>query len=505
MEDLPEPLLAEIIKRVTRTTDLNSLSLVSKRLYTVDAEERGTIRVGCGLHPATESFSSLCSRFPNLWKVEINYSGWTSVQAQGKQLDNQGLSVLSSHCSSLTDLSLSFCSDIDDNGLGSLKLCTKLKALRLSFTPAITSNGLFLVAVGCKSLSTFHLVDCIKVDSVEWLEYLGRAGSVVELVVKDCKGISQFDLLKFGPGWMKLEKFEFEINGNYWLSGPPPDPAFDAHYPYKYDICCENLKDLRLAHIITMHTDDEGLPAPTAQEIGLRFLLRKCKALEKLCLDYVVGLDEDEMIALFQNCSNLRSLSLRLMPLRQLDWDFRTPLTDESLKALGLSCPMLEVVELTFTCCSSMYPTEIGFTQKGIVALIQTCPIRAFMLNGANMFYDSGLEGISSAPFLERLELLDCKRITDAGMSFIARAPRLSSLSLRKCKNVTDNGIAELAHSAKLESLTVVGCHQISREGVQRAARLVRYSADSESHDSLKGMKLTGKPTALPVLETFAA
>jgi F-box/leucine-rich repeat protein 2/20 len=254
-----------------------------------------------------------------------------------------------------------------------------------------------------------------------------------------------------------------------------------------------------------MHTDDEGLPAPTAQEIGLRFLLRKCKALEKLCLDYVVGLDEDEMIALFQNCSNLRSLSLRLMPLRQLDWDFRTPLTDESLKALGLSCPMLEVVELTFTCCSSMYPTEIGFTQKGIVALIQTCPIRAFMLNGANMFYDSGLEGISSAPFLERLELLDCKRITDAGMSFIARAPRLSSLSLRKCKNVTDNGIAELAHSAKLESLTVVGCHQISREGVQRAARLVRYSADSESHDSLKGMKLTGKPTALPVLETFAA
>ena len=121
------------------------------------------------------------------------------------------------------------------------------------------------------------------------------------------------------------------------------------------------------------------------------------------------------------------------------------------------------------------------------------------------MFYDSWLEGISSAPFLERLELLDCQRITDAGVSFISRAPRLSSLTLRKCKNVTDNGIAELAHSAKLESLTVVGCHQISREGVQGAARLVRYSADSERHDCLKGMKLTGKPTAPPVLETFAA
>jgi len=203
MEGLPEPLLAEIIKRITRTSDLNALSLVSKQLYNAEAEERVTIRVGCGLHPATKALSSLCFRFPNLWKVEINYSGWTSVQAQGKQLDNQGLSVLSSHCSSLTDLSLSFCSDIDDNGLGCFKLCTKLKALRLSFTPAITSNGLLLIAVGCKSLSTFHLVDCIKVDSVEWLEYLGRAGSVVELV-KDCKGISQFDLLKFGSDQWQL-------------------------------------------------------------------------------------------------------------------------------------------------------------------------------------------------------------------------------------------------------------------------------------------------------------
>ncbi|KAK8463402.1 hypothetical protein SEVIR_1G359866v4 [Setaria viridis] len=98
MEDLPEPLLSDIIKRITRTGDRNSLSIVSKQLYDVDAEERGTIHVGCGLHPATESLSSLCSRFPNLWKVDINYSGWTSIQ--GKQLGNQGLFVLSSHCPS---------------------------------------------------------------------------------------------------------------------------------------------------------------------------------------------------------------------------------------------------------------------------------------------------------------------------------------------------------------------------------------------------------------------
>jgi len=102
MEDLSEPLLAEIITRITRTSDLNSLSLVSKWFYTVEAEERATLRVGCGLQPATEALLSLCSRFPNLQRVEINYSCWTS--SQGEQLDNQGLLVLSSCCLPLTDL-----------------------------------------------------------------------------------------------------------------------------------------------------------------------------------------------------------------------------------------------------------------------------------------------------------------------------------------------------------------------------------------------------------------
>jgi hypothetical protein len=36
MEDLPEAMLAEIVKRVTKTSDLNSISLVSKKLYSVE-------------------------------------------------------------------------------------------------------------------------------------------------------------------------------------------------------------------------------------------------------------------------------------------------------------------------------------------------------------------------------------------------------------------------------------------------------------------------------------
>ncbi|KAM0876680.1 hypothetical protein ACQ4PT_036014 [Festuca glaucescens] len=249
MEDLPEALVTEIVKKITRTSDLKSLSLVSKRLYTIEGNQRGAIHVGSGLCTATEALTSLCARFPNLEKtppsvgasstgsvLEIDYSGW--IPGHGNQLDNKGLSVFSSNCSSLIDLTLSFCSYIDDSGLGCLAYCKTLASLRLNSTPQITSTGLFSVAVGCTSLSALHLIDCEKIDSMEWLEYLGRDGSMEELVVKNCKGINHHDLLKFGSGWMRLKKFEFERKrGTYDLLpyNEIYDSLYNAHSTDTYD------------------------------------------------------------------------------------------------------------------------------------------------------------------------------------------------------------------------------------------------------------------------------
>lgn len=123
--------------------------------------------------------------------------------------------MILSCCPSLTDLTLNFCSNIDDTGLGYLRYCEKLVSLRLNSATEITSSGLLSVAVGCNSLSSLHLINCEKIGSTEsqWLEYLGLNGSLVELVVKNCYGISLSDLLKLGPGWMKLRKLEFEMKG----------------------------------------------------------------------------------------------------------------------------------------------------------------------------------------------------------------------------------------------------------------------------------------------------
>lgn len=449
MEDLPEVLLAEIVQRITKTSDLNYLSLVSKRLYRVEANQRAAIRLGCSLFSATETLSSLCSRFSNLSKMEIDYTGQT----------------------------LSFFSYIDDSGLSCLANCKKLMSLTLNSVPSITSRGLLSVAVGCKSLSALHLIDCKKISSVEWLEYLGWNGSLEELVVRNCNRISQPDLLKFGPGWMKLSKFEFEIKGEIDDMLGFNDPLYDVHNPSRCDFFCDNLKDLRLVHI------------QAGTESGLFLLLGKCKALEKLCLEYVVGLNDNDMIALSHNCNNLKSISLWLMPPQYFADDnhfLYIPLvTDDSFKALALSCPMLQSVELTFF-EGTFYSPEVGLTLEGVRILIQSCRIRVLVLNGADFFDDEGMMVLSSSSFLETLELVDNDRVTDAGMHSIVRTPCLRSLTLRLCSQVTDAGLTELVRSQKLDSLIIEGCACISRQVAQGAARSVHYSLESASRNRLK-------------------
>uniref|UniRef100_A0A0D9XZV6 F-box domain-containing protein n=1 Tax=Leersia perrieri TaxID=77586 RepID=A0A0D9XZV6_9ORYZ len=473
MEDLPDALIGEIVKRINSTSDLNSFSLVSKRLYNIEAQHRHLIRISCGLHPATDAIVSLASRFPNFLKVDINYSSWK--QAHGNQLDNHGLLMLGSYCPMLSDLTLSFCSDIDDSGMCYLTLCKKLLTLRLNSAARITSTGLLAVAVGCKNLSALHLINCNGINgNSEWLKYLGSNGSLEELVVKNCKGISHYNLLLFGSGWMKLQRFMFQVR-TLMRSFEFDDPAYVPNCMYRYDFYCESLKELSLRRIVTL------------KEIGLRSLLGKCKSREKVCLHFVLGLTDSDMITLAQNCSNLKSISLQLEPFHCRErggFVFRTPLTDKSLKALALRCRMLQVVELTMFACEPSYP-EIGFTQEGLVLLFQSCPIHELVLCGANIFDDEEMRALSSAQFLETLELMDCIEITDDGMRLLADCPSLVNLTLRQCDDFSDVGVGEVVRSRKLDSLIVEGCSQVSLKAVQGAAKSVHYDDDYPGYGNL--------------------
>uniref|UniRef100_A0ACD5XV78 Uncharacterized protein n=1 Tax=Avena sativa TaxID=4498 RepID=A0ACD5XV78_AVESA len=203
-------------------------------------------------------------------------------------------------------------------------------------------------------------------------------------------------------------------------------------------------------------------------EIGLRTVLGKCKALENLSLEYVHALNDNDMIAL----SRQRYYS------EDGYFETRTSFTDNSLYALAHNCPMLQIVDLKFTGCSPDYPSEIGFTQKGFLALIQSCPVRVLVLSTANFFDHEGIKALSFSPHLETLELILCHALTNAGMCFIAQIPCLTNLTLRVCHYVTDVGVAELRRACKLESLVIEYCGGVSLQAAQGVAKSVHYSKD---------------------------
>ncbi|OWM81858.1 F-box/LRR-repeat protein 14 [Punica granatum] len=462
MEDLPDPLVWEILGRIRKNVDRNSASLSCKRLYELDNDHRRSLRVGCGLDPANEGLMSLCLRFPNLSRVEITYSGWMSKL--GKQLDDQGLLILSSYCPYLTDLTLSYCAYITDAGLRHLASCSRLSSLKLNFSPRITGCGILTLAVGCKNLKTLHLVRCINVCSAEWLEYFGRLGTLEDLLIKNCRAIGEGDLIKLGRGWRTIKRLQFEVDPNYRYMKVYDRLTVDQWQTQR--IPCESLLELSLVNCVI----NPGR--------GLATVLGKCRNLEKVHLDMCFGVRDSDIIGLACVSSKLRSLSLRVPSDYSLPLLMNNPLrlTDESLKAVAENCQLLEEVRISFS--DGEFPSFSSFTLNGILRLVRMCPIRVLVLDHVDSFNDEGMEALCSSNSLETLELVRCQEISDEGMQLVAQFCRLQDLRLRKCLGVTDDGLKPLVGSGKLRLLSVEDCPQISERGLQSAARSISFRQD---------------------------
>jgi F-box/leucine-rich repeat protein 2/20 len=84
-------------------------------------------------------------------------------------------------------------------------------------------------------------------------------------------------------------------------------------------------------------------------------------------------------------------------------------------------------------------------------------PIRNLVLCDAHIFDDEGMKAVSSAQFLESLQLTLCMNVTNAGMRLLAHCPCVVNLTLRQCNRLSDAGVTEVARARKLETLVVEG------------------------------------------------
>ncbi|KAE8694435.1 F-box/LRR-repeat protein 14 [Hibiscus syriacus] len=313
MDELPEHVVWEILGRIRKTEDRNSVSLACKSLYEMDNEQRISLRVGCGLDPANEALASLCIRFSNLTKVEITYSGWMSKL--GKQMDDQGLSVLAGYCPLLSDFTLSYCTFVTDIGLRYLASCSKLSALKLNFNPRITGCGILSLVEGCRSLAILHLIHCLNVNSVEWLEYLGKLETLEDLSIKNFRELRLVNCI-ISPGrglacvlgkFRNLEKIHLDM--------------------------CIGARDSDTVSLAQKSSNLLSISLPVPSDFS-----------QPLLMNNPLTLTDESLKATAQNCLMLE-IVIQNCPVRELALDHVNSFTDIGMKAL-CSAQHLETLEL---------------------------------------------------------------------------------------------------------------------------------------------------------------
>ncbi|KAF7826656.1 F-box/LRR-repeat protein 14 [Senna tora] len=352
------------------------------------------------MDPANDALTSLCNRFLSLSKVEIAYSGWMSKL--GKQLDDQGLLVLANHCPSLCDLTLNNCTFITDVGLRYLASCSKLSSLRLNFTPRITGCGILSLVVGCKHLSSLHLVRCLNGD-----------------------------LIKLGPGWQKLKRLQFEVDANYQYMKVYDRLSVDRWQMQCFP--CENMLELSLLNCII------------SLGRGIACVLGTCKNLEKLHLDMCVGLRDSDIVCLSQRSSNLKSISFRVPSDFSLPFLVNNPLrlTDESLRAIARNCTKLESCPLRELALDHVY----SFNDLGMEFLCTAEYLESLELVRCQEFSDEGLQLVSQFPRLCILRLIKCLEVSDDGLKPLVGSFKLDFLAVEDCPQISERGVQGTAKS----------------------------------------------------------
>ncbi|KAJ3695501.1 hypothetical protein LUZ60_000878 [Juncus effusus] len=378
MENLPEALISEIIKRLTKSSDRNSLSLVSKELYKIEANQRRSIWVKCGLIPVTEALTSLCTRFPNLAKIEI-CNDYDRDSYLVKQLNDQGLFILSTNCPSLTNLTLKFCSCITDSGLSHLASCKKL----------------------------------------------------VDLSILECRGINETSLVKLGNCLRRLKRLEFKTHllGSQTIIHDP----LVAESWFRDQICCERLEEVNLcccalgpesglslilgscsslekvrfytctglddSDIISLSKKSRGLKSISLMmsspltDVSLKALGSNCPSLENVELAFWYpesSITIEGILALVNGCS------IRVLVLRHARF-----LNDSAMQALSLASPCLETLEIE----KARQITNLGF-------LINFPRLVNLKINGCHRITDDELEPLIKTKKLHHLMIKNCPRIS---------------------------------------------------------------------------------------------
>ncbi|XP_074314502.1 uncharacterized protein LOC141649718 [Silene latifolia] len=412
--DLPDECWELILTKLDhRHSDLESLSLVSKRLLSVTSQCRPSLRV---VNPSIQILTTSLKRYPFLNKIdfsdfrgelhealvkisesnldlnELNISHNTQIICSvllkkiGKKMTN--IKVFKSSHSNLSDthmfilaeffksieeldISRQHVQNITDQGIVALSMKHKsLRKINVSGNAMISDHSLISLSAVCLKLTEIAVTDCIHVSQIGISAIIGNCSDFSSLILgSDVEShlILTSPFIGFTKHLCKIELSYMKISNEIL-----------------YDMVRANLplKLFRLSYCRNFTQD------------GLSYFLKAYQYLESLALDGIDFITDDFLVLISEFIGYLTFISLESC----------YELTGLSFATIALVCPSLETVNMRITSSSNEARHDLLLNPS-----IKSCSIQCRTLDGLLQICPN-LE-ILNVSFLAQPEELDIGNI----------------------------------------------------------------------------------------------
>ncbi|KAI5069688.1 hypothetical protein GOP47_0015989 [Adiantum capillus-veneris] len=288
IERLSDDELGHILRRVRSTVDRKACSQVSKRWYRLEGFTRSSLRI---LDP--HLLHQFLPRFPFLLHLEGR-----------RGLCDADLALVARTCTHLQTLiltlpksrdlvSLNFSEEyeydaISDTGISAMASgCPSLQRVSLRWRQSIGDVGAMAIAKFCTSLTYLDLSRCNKVSDTG-LQAIADAGCLQFLFLKGCTRVTDVGLSFIGYGRAGTSLRKLDLSECDQITDQGMEPLSQMR----------SMQVLYLPECGPRITDTGGI------------LLASISSLQKLNLAWLINVSDSTVIAISDNCKDLKELVL---------------------------------------------------------------------------------------------------------------------------------------------------------------------------------------------------
>ena len=318
-----------------------------------------TIKYSSEMHSSTflQPFSNNCESLPaDLLFKNVRYLDLTRCLS----VNDSFLYSITTSFPSLSELNLSYCEEITDNGICQLIKHSKntLKSINLSNCKKLTDNSIIPLAQQCSELEFISLSNNSEISNKS-LFYLSKLSKLQSLDISSCDKLNEDGLIHL----QSCNKLKELVMDECKIS----DDCFSR--------IIKNMKDLQLLKI------------PFCSDIGdhsMEIAMNTCPNLKVLDISYCNSISVEVIQALLQHFPKLEQLHLRgylgisnqLLShnrLIQLNLSWCKNLEDECLMNILSFSPSLQILDISW--CSKI-------SQDKIQQISKSRPLRSFNASG---------------------------------------------------------------------------------------------------------------------------